>query len=312
MELDFISWLEQYTRESGVASGPSVVLGIGDDGAILRDDDGSKAKTVWVTDTIVDKVHFDIEVHSLERIGHKAMAVNLSDVAAMGATPEAALITILFPSSMSVTEAHSLFRGMANTAAEFGLAIIGGDTNRHRGPLTVGVAMTGRLAAEFKCADGWRMDRSKPGDAIVVSGSLGGSLLSKHLEFQPRIRLARWLQQNYAIRCATDITDSLAVDLGHVVRKSGVSAILDLDSIPISKDAVRMAADTGTAVLDHALFDGEDFELLFTIEAETANKLLSDQAAPVALSKIGEVTDSFVGELRDRAGNEISQRGFEH
>lgn len=310
MEIDYINWLRQQVQQQRVAGAANVVLGIGDDGAILLHD--ASSKTVWVTDTIVDRVHFDMDQHSMQRIGYKAMAVNLSDIAAMGAVAESALVTFLFPRKISEQDARSLFLGITDAAMKFGVAIVGGDTNRHDGPLTVGVAMTGRLSSTVLCPDGWRMNGAKPGDAILVTGELGGSILSKHLDFTPRLEIARWLQSRIPIHSATDITDSLTIDLGHVIGQSRVGAALDCDAIPISQDAITLSQRSGKPPLQHALHDGEDFELLLTLDPSVAAELIANQESETKLTLIGTITASNAGTIVDGSGALISQAGYEH
>lgn len=286
----------------------SVRLGIGDDGAILS---ATEQDTVWVTDTISEGVHFDLAKCSLEQVGRKAMAVNLSDIAAMGAEPIAALVTIVLPRSLTIEKIESLASGICDMADVYDVAIVGGDTNRHDGPLVVGVAISGSVDS----GKAWRLDGARENDLIVVTGKLGGSISGRHLNFLPRVNLARYIASNYAVHAATDISDSLTIDLGTVVSASRVSAKLLTQDVPITQAAKELSKFSGKSALEHALFDGEDFELLLTLKPDVAEMLVADkkaqQIADGELFIVGEIT-SGSGAILDHEGNEISPRGYEH
>lgn len=290
-------------------SAKQVRLGIGDDGAILA---ASDRDTVWVTDTITEGVHFDLSRCSLEQVGRKAMAVNLSDIAAMAADPTAALVTLVLPRTMTLAEVEALASGICGIADQYDVAIVGGDTNRHAGPLIVGIALSGSV--DF--ADAWKINGSLAGDLIVVTGTLGGSIAGKHLDFVPRVKLAQHVADNYSVNAATDISDSLAVDLGHVIEFSGVSAELSTDNIPVSDDATKLSATSNRTALDHALHDGEDFELLLSMPSDAARKLVADEKArEIAggeMYVIGRVFAGQPGSIVDEKGTEISRDGYQH
>ena len=304
MEQKFIRWLEDNFADVARAEDgfKNVLLGIGDDGAVLS---GSTDKQVVVSDAIVDQVHFDLAVHSLSRVGHKALAVNLSDIAAMGAEAESAVVSLVLPRSFTFEQTKQLFTGIATTAGNYGVSIIGGDTCCHDGPLMVSITATGRIPAESKIPGGWRMDGAKAGDVVIVSGPLGGSIDGKHLDFEPRLQLARDIQHRVPVSAATDISDSLSIDLSHVLRKSKIGAVLDLSEIPVAK-----AANNDVA---RALNDGEDFELLFFMPRESYKLLTDDSSFEHGLTAIGEVTAEFPGEIRDlESGEKIEPAGYEH
>ena len=304
MEQKFIRWLEEnFAVVAASADDSQVVLGIGDDGAVLS---GSVDEhQVVVSDAIVDKVHFDSSVHDLARVGHKALAVNLSDIAAMGALPESALVSLVLPQSFTFEQTKQLFSGIATTAQKYGCAIVGGDTCSHDGALMVSVTATGRIPTGAKAPHGWRMDRAKDGDLIVVTGALGGSIVSKHLDFEPRIDIARSIQKRVAIHAATDISDSLTIDLAHVLRKSGLGAVLDVAKIPIAEDA--------KGDLNRALEDGEDFELLLFLSRQEFDTLTSDSSFAHPLYPIGKANNNEPGTIVDgETGAAIEAAGYEH
>ena len=312
MEQEFIQWLEQHILDSCCAQNESgsVLLGIGDDGAIVS---GTDSKQVYVTDAIVDQVHFDLQRDRLEQIGHKAIAVNLSDIAAMGAIPQSALVTLVVPRSMSLEHVKQIFLGISMTAKKYQVAVVGGDTCRHDGPLMINVALTGRIDPNSKNPDGWRMDAAVVGDVLLVSGPLGGSLSGRHLNFEPRVELANAIQNRVVVHCATDVSDSLSIDLGHLIRKSNVAATLELSQVPVTAAATEMSPKSGKSPLQHALGDGEDFELLLTMSSAAYSRLLDDASFKFDLYPVGAITTGPVGEILDSAtGNTIDQVGYCH
>ena len=311
MEQKFISWLEkQLSNESKSSMTSNVILGIGDDGAILGN---HSTLRVIVADAIVDKVHFHAQEHDLGSIGHKALAVNLSDIAAMGAIPEAAIVTLALPRQMTFGEAQRLFSGLANTAKRYGVAVVGGDTTRHDGPLMLSVTVTGYLQPHFYSREGWRMDGAKVGDLLFTTGPLGGSIAGKHLVFDPRLQFAKAVQERVVVNAATDISDSLAIDLSHLLRKCGLGAVLDLDRIPVSEAAQELSKESEKTALEHALYDGEDFELLLSMNPSQAELLRSDADFKFELYEIGSITSEHPGEILASESKEVVEvRGYEH
>ena len=308
MENEFIAWIEQRLSES--SSSPEVILGVGDDGAILN---GLLSKQVMVADTIVEDVHFQLSQHRLSDIGHKALAINLSDIAAMGARAESALISFVLPRTLSLIDAQELFDGILTTAQRYDVAVIGGDTTCHDGPLVVSVSASGRISQQDASPEGWRMDGAKVDDLLIVTGPLGGSILGHHLQFEPRLDIAAAIQSRVPINAATDLSDSLTVDLGHVIRKSGVGALLDCEQIPVSKAAIELSSRTEKAALQHALSDGEDFELLLSMDAATYETLRSDPSFDLSLTVIGRCVSESIGQIIDAgSGDKIAIQGYEH
>ena len=309
MEQDIISLI---AKAAAALDDPSLVKrGICDDGAILFP---SGCDTVWVTDTIVDQVHFDLATCALASVGHKAFAVNLSDIAAMGAKPETALITLVLPTQMKWPQIEQLADGMIAIAKRFGVSVVGGDTNRHEGPLMVGVAIQGK---RYSLPDSsWFNSGALAGDSIVVTGALGGSILGKHLAFEPRVELAAYIATNYEIHAATDISDSLTIDLANVLSASKVSARLEMASVPISAAAQELSQQSGKSGLTHALHDGEDFELLLTMDSEQARRLVEDpRATEIAgneLFVIGEIISDPQGRIVSSDGTPIDPAGYQH
>jgi len=263
MEQSFLAWLRGRVR-----SLPTVAIGIGDDAAVIDVPVGKQL--VATTDTIIDGVDFLISKHSLADIGYKAMAVNLSDIAAMGATPSSALVTLSLPSDNATQTAAGVYEGILQCAVKFGIAIAGGDISVYDGPLSISITMLGTVDR----GQAWLRSGAQEGDVIVLTGPVGGSLLGRHLRPEPRIELALRLRELASIHAAMDISDGLSLDLDRLCAASGVGAELDLNCIPIHADAVtRSQSAGGQTPLAHALGDGEDFELILAIEPEDFQRL---------------------------------------
>ncbi|MGV3483320.1 MAG: thiamine-phosphate kinase [Planctomycetaceae bacterium] len=302
MEQSFLAWLRGRTR-----SLPSVAVGIGDDAAVV--DLPPNHQLVATTDAIIEGVDFLQSEHSLRDIGYKAIAVNLSDIAAMGAVPTTILVTLALPSSNATSVAAGLYEGILECASQYGLSVAGGDISVYEGPLSISVTLLGTV----KTGQAWLRSGAQEGDAIVITGPVGGSLLGRHLRPVPRIELAVRLRELATIHAAMDISDGLSLDLDRLCAASGVGAELDLSAIPIHDDAVtRSHSRGGLPAIEHALGDGEDFELILAMEAEQYDALV--KAHPeLGLYRIG----TFVGRtgLWSRTANEmkrLSPSGFVH
>lgn len=276
MEQSFLAYLRGRTR-----SLPQVEVGIGDDAAILSMGD-RPVKQVACTDQIIDGVDFLSASQPLASIGYKSIAINLSDIAAMGATPTAALVTLALPRIDATEIAGELYEGILEACHEFQVAIAGGDLSTHDGPLSISVTLLGTVT------DPWLRSAAIEGDAVFVSGSLGGSLSGRHLRPVPRIRLAEQLRQNVRVHAAIDVSDGFSLDLDRMLAASRLGIEMNIDAIPISDAAKALSATSGRSPLEHAWSDGEDFELIFTVDSDDADKLASlSLDAPV--TRIGTV-----------------------
>jgi thiamine-monophosphate kinase len=302
MEREFVAWLrKQLTRDS------SVELGLGDDAAIVR---WAGDRGVLASDLVADGIHFRLDEAGPVRVGRKALAVNLSDLAAMAAQPHCALVSLLLPRSHAEQLAPALYRGILPLAEQFQMTIVGGDTNCWDGPLVVAITAIGQPTDRPPL----RRTGARPGDAIVVSGSFGGSILGHHYDFQPRVEEALVLNAQYEIHAAIDVSDGLCLDLDRMCQESRCGAILEVSSIPVSADAVRLAGQDGLAALHHALQDGEDFELILAVAAQEAQRLVRDQPLGVPLTEVGR----FVAEpglWQEQTGQPrrpLVVRGYEH
>jgi thiamine-monophosphate kinase len=276
---------------------PQVKLGIGDDAAVL---DGAGGDVVVTTDSLLDGTHFKLAEIDPRLVGRKLVAVNLSDLAAMAADPEAIFLSLCLPRTLPEEIAAEIFEGVCETAAQFDCALAGGDTNCWDGPLAVHATAVGR-ASEHGV---WLRGGAQADDLLVVTGPLGGSLLGKHLHFTPRLDWARKVRGQIEIHAAMDISDGLTIDALRMSNASGCGALIDLAAVPISDAARQRALSSGHSPLDHALGDGEDFELLLAIPPGELPRLIELVGEDQAL-----VAGSFISRtgLWSRRGSQIEQ-----
>ena len=314
MERAFIEWLR--TRQNADSDG-SIAVGIGDDAAVVRCSSPEDSNADWVvtTDAIADGTHFDTSRDSLEQIGRKAMAVNLSDLAAMAAIPRFALVTFQLPRSFDLADCRRLYQAIEQTATPFGCRLVGGDTNRWDGALVISIVALGTPSPG---PDGQprvcRLNGGQPDDVVFVSGQLGASILGRHFTFTPRIELARRLNRRYQLTALTDISDSLALDLAQLASASAVGFEIEALQIPISPAAIEQATERGSSPLDAALYDGEDFELLVCVPPDQADSVEADVDLGTRLSRLGRLTANREYRIIDREGTShaLEIRGYEH
>ncbi|MCX7425943.1 MAG: thiamine-phosphate kinase [Planctomycetia bacterium] len=289
---------------------PLVRLGPGDDAAVLRL--AGIDQCVMTVDLLTDRVDFELERVDPRRVGRKALAVNLSDLAAMAARPLAGVVALALPRVGGLDLALELYEGLLPLAERFSLAIAGGDTNSWDGPLVLSVTLIGEVTPRGPLPRGG----ARPGDQVVVTGSFGGSILGHHLDFEPRVNEALLLAERYELHAGIDVSDGLSIDLGHLIEESRCGAVLDLDAVPIAPDARRLAheLDNGTTPLDHALGDGEDFELILAVPPDDAARMLAEQPLCVPLTVIGRfVAEPGLWQTDRRHGrSKLVPRGWEH
>ncbi|HEY6228614.1 MAG TPA: thiamine-phosphate kinase [Verrucomicrobiae bacterium] len=293
-----------------LATNDHVVTGAGDDCAVL--DVGIEDKQLlFKTDAIVEGIHFTKET-SAEQIGRKALARVLSDIAAMAGIPTAAVIAIGLPKNFDPARVAKIYDGINALAREYEVAIVGGETTTCPERVFISVAMIGLVEKPIRRAG------AKVGDAIFVTGELGGSLQGRHLHFEPRLKEARWLADHFDIHAMIDLSDGLAGDIRHILNASRVGAELLSSAIPISRAAKLQARGESSAKppLLAALTDGEDFELLFTVASKDAVKLLDawkKKFPDLKLSCIGKITTGPGVQLRDNQGiKPLFVHGYTH
>lgn len=278
-EFRFIDWIRR-----GLPRDPRVRIGPGDDCAVLEP--LGAVPLLASTDMLLEGVHFRLEEAGPRRIGRKLMAVNLSDIAAMAGRPLGALLSLALPHRIPDAQVEALVQGVQEMGEEFATPLLGGDTNVWSGPLALSLTILGTGGSNGP------VDRSgaRPDDWIFVTGPLGGSLLGKHLDFTPRVREAQLLAENADLHAMIDVSDGLAADLHHILEESRCGALLLAERIPIAPAAYRLPP--GKSPLEHALGDGEDFELVFTVSPADGARLLETQPIPeTTLHHIGFCTD---------------------
>ena len=319
-------------------SSPAVLVGPGDDAAVVAG--GRNVRLVVTTDAVVEGVHFSRAYSTPADIGHRALAVNLSDLAAMAAAPRWALLSLVLPASMRETEVEEIVDGFAALAIRYDVSVIGGNITRTDGPLVVDVTAGGEAAPRK-----W-LTRSgaRAGDEIWVSGSLGAAAaglemlrsgppslasasalratadmsadcVGRHKRPEPRVKLGVAMGRARAATAAMDLSDGLADALEQVATASGVGVTIDAASVPIDPDAREWWTARGADPVSAALAGGDDYELLFAVPRKgTANlRAVTRRVAQPPLTKIGAFTKDPRERVLLRAGKqEALPKGFEH
>jgi thiamine-monophosphate kinase len=299
-EFAYIDWIRRQTPQDR-----RILIGPGDDAAAVHGLSGQPL--LITTDMLLEGSCFRLAEAGPRRVGRKAMAVNLSDIAAMAGKPVAAVVSVGLPRQGGLAIAEELYRGLREMADAFDTALAGGDTNSWSGPLVIAVTVLGEATA------GGPVPRTgaRPGDWLMVTGPLGGSLRGKHLDFTPRVREALDLHAAVPLHAMIDISDGLAADVNHIRTESGCGAVLYAERIPITPEARTM--NDGRSPLEHALGDGEDFELAFAVAPGDGRALLERQpVAGITLAHIGEFVAT--GLWLEEAGTRrpLEPKGYVH
>jgi len=307
-----------------------VVRGIGDDCAVI--DTGGSTLLLLTTDMLVEDVHFRLETFTPYQLGVRSIAVNLSDIAAMGGTPTFSVMSIGSPATMEVAFMEQFIQGYRDCSLRYGSHLLGGDTVSSSGPLVINVVQLGVVPPEQVLY----RNGAREGDSIFVSGPLGDSkaglelllhpevvlspeekeyLVRRHLTPEPCIKLGRFLAQSGVVNAAMDLSDGISSDLTHICRESGVGARIIADKLPISDSCRRTAELLKEDALSWALFGGEDFELLFTVASHHAPALATAVEAElgVKLVEVGSVVKRKGVELLKNGGiRDITGQGYRH
>jgi thiamine-monophosphate kinase len=314
---------------------PGVEVGIGDDTAVLTVPPGHKL--LATTDLLIEDVHFRRVSAAPSDIGWKALAVNLSDIAAMGGIPRWALVALAVPADTPVDEVDAFYAGMAEAAGPHGVTVVGGDTSATPGGWTVNVTLLGIHPGEPRLRS-----HARAGDAVAVTGSLGSSaagllalergldrardaglagarlaeITRAHLRPRARVAEGRWLGQAPGVHAMMDCSDGLATDLAHICRESGSSARVQLDRVPVAAAARETARALAGDAREWAVTGGEDYELLLTCDPAAADRLIAGlaEATGTVLTVIGRI-EGTPGEVVfvDAEGAPVAMRGgFEH
>jgi thiamine-monophosphate kinase len=279
---------------------------LGDDAAVLDD-------TMITVDMLTEGIDFVLGKVDPQWIGRKALAVNLSDIAAMGGIPTDIVVAVALPKlpkSEGIQLAEQLYNGMEPLMRKYSLTLAGGDTNTWNNGLVISITVLGRVTPHGVL----RRGGGKPNDRILVTGMLGGSILEHQFLFEPRIFEALYLNEHFNLHAAIDISDGFSLDLHRLAVESGLGATVYEKSIPVSPAAFRLSQQTGRTPLEHALADGEDFELLLAVPPDEAQKLLALQPLRehfnVILYPVAELTPE--SGLRFTDGTVFIPQGFEH
>ncbi len=313
-----------------VERGEGVKVGIGDDCAVLEPSAG--AALLVTTDLLLEDVHFRRRYTEPADIGWKALAVNLSDVAAMGGRPRWALVALACPPATTADEVEAFYEGLLAAAADHAVTIVGGDTSSSPRGWLVNVTVLGETTSPPLTRSGARV-----GDLIAVTGACGGAAAglallergrapkgldatvaaeatSAHLCPRPRVGEGRWLAAAGGVTAMIDLSDGLATDLGHIAEESGVGARVALDRIPMADSTRAVARALRRDPLPWATSGGEDYELLLTCRPHALPRLAEglERATGTALTVIGEIAAGPVTFLDGRGRAIDVKRGFEH
>jgi thiamine-monophosphate kinase len=319
---------------AGLGRSPRVRVGVGDDAAVLECEGGTQM--VVTCDALVEGSHFIRRWAPADQIGRRALAVNLSDVAAMGGVPVVALLSLVLPRDTEVEWLDGLYAGLRGEAEAFGVAIVGGNVATTSGPLIIDVTLLGQVAA------GRALLRSgaRPGDRLCVTGTVGAAaaglltmarsrgappsdaaravarVRAALLAPRPRVAEGRALAAGGAVTAAIDVSDGLAGDLGHLCEQSGVGVIVETAALPILEETRLVARHYGSDPVDLALYGGEDYELLFTVRPEAVDETLAAvRGAGGTATVIGTMTEATDGlRLRSSDGmvGPLEPRGWDH
>lgn len=324
---------------------PSVLIGPGDDAAVLTPTRG--ALQVLTTDAVVEGVHFDRRFSSLTDIGYKALAVNVSDIVAMGATPEFALLSLILPDGFTLADLDGLLDGVLEMAAAARTTVAGGNISRSPGPLIVDVTVTGSVRPRRILT----RDGGSPGDSIYVTGTIGGAAaglgmlresfrlgaegtrnlegargvrlpaedlpvacIQRHRRPEPRLRMGILLGRNRAASACMDLSDGLADAVRQIAEASGTGAMIDAATLPIDAAAAAWFTAQGLDPVLSAITGGDDYELLFTVPRKLHGRFrgVERHAEGLAVTRIGELTGTAGVQLAVEGGAQPMPEGFSH
>lgn len=295
-----INWLRHRIKRAA-----SVQVGPGDDAAVIVP--GADLMVV-TADAFLEGTHFSPDATPAQ-IGHKVIAASISDIAAMGCEPRHCFVTLGLDEARGDTFVHELGEAMIAAAEKYHAPIAGGDVTSWSAPLAVSVTVVGDTCGMAPVL----RSGAKPGDSIFVTGSLGGSSLGRHLEAEPRVLEGLFLNRDVGVSSMIDISDGLSTDLNHIAEESGTGAVVREAAIPVSDAAREMERKDGVSAVQHALDDGEDFELLFTCSPEQAARLLESWPFDLPVACIGEIGgEGVLIERADGAREKLEPRGYEH
>lgn len=298
-EHDFLAWLR------GLAPSPRLIVPVGDDAAFIEP--RRIGGQLLALDTVVEGTHAPVGVESDAILARKVVRCNVSDMAAMGGIPDVALLSLKLGRDADAGRARRIMECIVAECGRFGIVLAGGDTVVGDGGVVLSLALTGHPIGEPVRRDGAKID-----DLVMVTGSFGGSILGKHGDFEPRLAEAEALVRLGPPSAMIDVSDGLLRDLANVAELSGFGAVVDAAAVPIADAARRLALHSGKTPLDHALNDGEDFELLFTMAADRADAVLSAWNSPTPLAVVGRIVKDGLWLAADGAVRAVDPGGYDH
>ena len=319
--------IDRIRRRFPLAKKP-LLIGIGDDSAAVRPK--KNMDILLTTDLLIEDIHFDLNYTSFQQLGYKSLAVNISDIAAMGGIPRFLVVSLALPGGLDIKDIDSLYKGIGVLAKKFGILLIGGDISASKRGIFISITLLGEIE------HGAAVTRSgaRPGDTIMVTGTLGDSsagleilgkgeekdngykfLIKRHLLPIPRVDEGRVLSTGRLATSMIDISDGLISDLSHILKESGVGAELYPDKIPISTPLRSYSSGKKVSPLKFALSGGEDYELLFTSSKKSAQKIISSPLLKkTGISVIGRIEKKkgirWSGDYD--IGEEIFKKGYDH
>ena len=306
---------------------PWVVVGPGDDAAVIKPARG--ALDVLTTDALVDGIHFDLRFVPPDAVGYRALAVNLSDLAAMGAEPRAALLSLLLPDDLDVGTIDGLVDGWLALAARYRVVLVGGNISRTTGPLTIDVTATGSVRPRRVLTRAG----ARPGDEVYVTGTLGNAAtglellraggtadssqrgcIERYLRPDPRVRAGMLLGRNRAASSCMDLSDGLGDAVRQIAEASGVGLTIDAAELPVADEVRQWHRDHCRDSLLTAMSAGDDYELLFTSRPSQRGRFRSvrNQLGDLPITRIGVVTKARDVLVKDERGVRELPRGYEH
>lgn len=318
--------IDRIRRRSPLPKRP-LLIGIGDDSAVFRPK--KDTNILLTTDLLIEHIHFDLRYISFRQLGYKALAVNISDIAAMGGIPRYLVVSLAIPGELDINDIDEFYKGIGTLAKRFGIKLAGGDTSASKKGIFISITLLGDVEPGIAIA----RSGARVGDSIIVTGSLGDSsagleilkkgektekgynyLKKRHLMPIPRVDEGRVLATNKLATSMIDISDGLLSDISHILDESGVGAELFLDKMPISASLRRYVARIGASPLRYALSGGEDYELLFTASKTSTQKVVnSPLLSKTGVSVIGRITkDKGIRWAGDYKIEEEALKGYDH
>ncbi len=294
---------------------PNIIRGIGDDCAVVGFDQQKDSYILLTQDSLISGRHFIYEQDDPYYVGWKALARSVSDIAAMGGDPQSSLVSYGIPSGTPVAWLKRVFEGLHDCATKYCCPIIGGDMASTSSELFFSTTCMGEVTKDKMVLRSGAL----AGDMLCVTGTLGGSIMGKHLCFEPRVVHAKWLIEHGSISSMIDLSDGVAKDLFHIAESSSVGFQVDCESIPVSATIEEQYGDDRDTAVSHALYDGEDYELLFTVSGtqgqvqQLCDSFISQFDIPCTI--IGRCVEDTPKVELWKQGNKhksIDPGGFEH